>query len=167
MNTIAQRHAACCELVQDVACSAGEVRLKVVGASMLPAIWPGDLITVLRCNFAELQPGQIVLYCRDGKLTAHRIQHLAGDSLITRGDSIPSFDPPITSTEIVGHVAGISRADRAVNPEFTLWRRTFSSILRNSDLCMKATLFVSRRLLRTWNRPMVPMSASSLSSAKQ
>lgn len=167
MNADAQRHAACCELVHDVACSAGEVRLKVVGASMLPSIWPGDAITVRRCNFAELQPGQIVLYRRDGKLTAHRIQHLAGDRLIARGDSVPSFDPPIHATEIVGQVVGVSRAGRAVNPEWHLWQRVFSSILRNSNLCMRATLFVSRRLFRTRNKPTVPMSPPPLPAAKR
>ena len=38
-----------CELVADVARAFGEVRLRVTGASMLPAIWPGDiLVTVQR-----------------------------------------------------------------------------------------------------------------------
>ena len=71
MTQQTQRHAVCCELIQDVARTTGEVRLRVTGASMLPAIWPGDLLTVRRCDLSELEPGQIALYRRDGKLTAY------------------------------------------------------------------------------------------------
>ena len=151
MSPETQRHAVCCELVHDVARSAGEVRLKAGGASMLPAIWPGDLITVRRRDLPELKPGQIVLYNRDGKLTAHRIQQLFGDHLITRGDSVPCFDPPVQADEIVGQVVSISRDGRDFRPEQRLWQRIASWILRSSDLLMRITLYLSRRLRSTWD----------------
>ena len=150
MNRETQRHAVCCELVHDVACSSGEVTLMVRGASMLPAIWPGDVVTVRRCDFAELRAGQIALFHRDGKLTAHRIQSIDSNEIVTRGDSIACFDAPVRPGEIVGRVESIRRGGSTFNPEQRLWQRVAAGILRNSDLCMRATLFVSRRLRPNW-----------------
>ncbi len=151
MNLEAQRHDACCELVHEVADAAGEVRLKVAGASMLPAIWPGDVITVRHCELAALKPGQIALFRRDGKLTAHRVQQLSGGRLITRGDSVPTFDPPVEANEIVGQVIAISRAGITVRTDQAFWQRAVSSLLRRSDLLMRGTLYLSRRLRRSWD----------------
>ena len=62
-----QRPALGCELVAEVVRSFGEVRLKVTGGSMLPAIWPGDVITVRRrdltaprCRIGRRAPAGIV-----------------------------------------------------------------------------------------------------------
>lgn len=167
MNPEAQRHAVCCELVHDVASSAGEVRLRVTGASMIPAVWPGDVITVRHCDLAELQPEQIVLFRRDGKLTAHRIQLVSSDHLITRGDSLPCFDPPVEPSEIVGRVVSISRGGRNIDPEQNFWQRVASSILRRSDFCTRATLYLSRRLRRTGEMRAPQASPSPLPAAKQ
>lgn len=166
METGTRSHAVCCELVSDVARSAGEVRLRVTGASMLPAVWPGDEVTVRRCELAELEPGQIVLYRRDGKLTAHRIQHLKSDHLIARGDSLPSLDPPVQPNEIVGRVVSISRGVRSVDPEQTFWQRVASAILRRSDFCMRVTLFLSRRLRRSSEVRTPGTSSSPLRAGK-
>jgi signal peptidase len=148
MNAETQLHALCCELVHDVARRAGEVRLQVTGASMLPAVWPGDVVTVRSCGLAELLPGQIALYRRDGKLTAHRIQHLSNDHLIARGDSLPCPDPPVKPWEIVGRVVSISRAGRLIHPEQAVWQRVASAILRRSELCKRITLHLRGRLRR-------------------
>jgi signal peptidase len=160
MNAEAQRNAVCCELVHDVAHSAGEVRLRVAGASMLPAIWPGDVITVRGCNLTELQPGHIALYRRDGKLTAHRIQELTSDHLIARGDSVPCFDPPVRANEIVGKVVSISRDGKILPLEQTFWHRAVSTILRHSDFLLRVTLYLGRRLRPFWD-PRSPWTRSS------
>ncbi len=146
MDAEAKRRAACCELVFDVARRAGEVRLKVTGGSMLPAMWPGDVVTVRRCNAAELQLGQIILFCRDGKFTTHRIARFAGDHLITRGDTLRPYDPPVRSSEVVGQVVSILRDGRSIRPEDSIRHRVVSSILRRSNLCKRITLRVSRHL---------------------
>ena len=140
MNAEAQRRAACCELVLEVARTAGEVRLKVTGASMLPTVWPGDVLTVQRCEMSELQPGQIVLYRRDAKLTAHRITSMAGDCLIARGDALPCCDPPVGAPEVVGRVVSIVRNGRSIHPEQLVWHRTLGWILRRSEVCARILL---------------------------
>ena len=145
MSEESERHAMCCELIHDVGRNSGEVRLKVTGASMLPAIRPGDVIRVQRCDLAELRPGQVVLFHRDGKLTAHRIQKVFTDHLIARGDSVKIADPPVKADEIVGNVVSTLRGSRIIDPAQTTWQLVASSILRNSDICLRITLFLYRR----------------------
>jgi signal peptidase len=139
-----QRSELGCELVADVARSFGEVRLKVTGASMIPSIWPGDVITVHH-NAASLQPGQIVLYSREGKLVAHRITRVRGDVLSTRGDSLPSSDPPIHAPDIVGHVISVVRNRHSVHLKQSSWQRAVSFTARHSDFCLRIILRVGMR----------------------
>jgi signal peptidase I len=150
MRAEAERHAVCCELVYEVACAAGEVTLKAAGASMIPAIWPGDILTVRRCEVSSLRPGQIILFRRVGKLIAHRIQTVDNDHLVTRGDSLRDFDPPVMESEVIGRVARIVRDNRTVEPALTIWKSMASYLLRQSDLLLRGTLFFSRRLCRSW-----------------
>jgi len=153
-----QRRALCCELVEEVARTAGEVRLKVTGGSMLPAIWPGDVIAVERCSFAELEPGQIVLYRHEGRLTAHRIQRISPSHVITRGDSVPSCDPPVGASGVVGRVASILRNGRAIQPGWSFFHRTVSSILRRSDCCTRVALRIALQVSRLGRSEEIPAS---------
>ncbi len=140
------RHAACCELVGDVTRTAGESRLRVTGASMLPAVWPGDVITVQRRSWPDLRPGQIVLFRRDDRLVAHRVLSMSDGRLITKGDSLVAVDPPVEESEIIGQVVWISRGGRTVPTEQRPWQRIGSSILSRSDFLMRVVLSIHRRL---------------------
>ncbi len=62
-----------CELAAEVIRSSGKLRLRATGASMLPSIWPGDVLTVSSEAVAETQPGDIILFEREGRLIAHRV----------------------------------------------------------------------------------------------
>ena len=150
-----QRAALQCELVADVARAFGEVRLKVTGASMLPAIWPGDILAVERQDSAELRPGQIVLCLRAGELMAHRMIRRTGDCLVTRGDSLLHSDPPVRASEVVGQVTCILRNGRRISPEQTFWQRAASFILRRSDFTTRMTLRLGRLLRRLAAREML------------
>ena len=66
MNAQAQREAACCELLHEVALRAGSARLRAWGASMIPAVWPGDVLLIEACQPSDLEPGAIALIRRDG-----------------------------------------------------------------------------------------------------
>lgn len=136
------------ELVAEVASKFGEVSLKVTGASMIPAIWPGDVITIRRCETAELRPGQIVLLRRGGQLVAHRIVWIRDDSVITRGDSLLLDDPPVNAFNIVGEVVSIDRYGRFLRPRQSFSQRTGSFILRRSGLCLRMTLRLGLRIRR-------------------
>lgn len=134
-----QRSEVACELVAEVARSFGEVRLKVTGASMIPSLWPGDIITVRR-DATSLKPGQIVLYRREGRLVAHRITRVRGDLLSTRGDSLPCDDPPIHAPDIVGQVISLVRHGCRVHLKQSVWQRAVSCTVRHSDFCLHMML---------------------------
>jgi len=54
-----------CELVADALRAGAETRIRVMGTSMLPALWPGDILVVRR-RAAAPSPGDIVLFCATG-----------------------------------------------------------------------------------------------------
>ena len=98
----------------------GTVRLKAWGASMLPSVWPGDLLTIQSAAQDEVVPGDIVLVMTDSRFFVHRLvaRRQDGDCLswITRGDAMPQNDPPAAASELLGRVVGISRASRSFVP---------------------------------------------------
>ena len=122
---------------------------------MLPAVLPGDVLNVRRCDLAGLNSGQILLFRRDGILTAHRIHHLDGNRIVTRGDSLAFFDPPVEAAAVVGRVTSISRGGRTVDPEQTLWQRIAAFLLRHSDFCLRATIYLHRHRQRPAAAPPV------------
>jgi signal peptidase I len=141
-----------CDLVADVARQFGEVRLKVTGTSMLPSVWPGDILTVRRRSVAELLPGQIVLCYRNQGFVAHRLVGKLGDCLVTRGDSLSNEDRPFQNDEVLGEVVSILRNGRRVAPS-PLWLiRAGSWILRHSELCTRMLLRLRSLRNLSWAR---------------
>ena len=138
--TSAEGKAAKLDLAAELACRFGEVRLKVTGASMLPSLWPGDILTVRRRSVADLVPGQIVLCYRNQAFVAHRLVGKRGRSLITRGDSLPYYDRPFREDEVLGQVVGVLRHGRSIDPSPTWRLRAASWILRHSELCARVLL---------------------------
>ena len=157
MTTAADlRAAAHRELLAEVARNFGEIRFKATGDSMLPSVWPGDLLTVRRQSFSEFRRGQIVLYERgaseNADLVAHRIVDFSGDrgprQLITRGDSLPYDDAPVHEDQILGRVVSISRNGRPIDLDFTRSRRIAAWVLRRSDLAGR--VFLRFTSIRIW-----------------
>jgi signal peptidase I len=104
------------ELFLELLRSSRHARLAVTGVSMLPAIWPGDILEVHRQSLAEILPGDVVLFMRKGGFAAHRVVEKAGEQdrtlLITRGDTLRVPDPPVTPQELLGRVTAILRGGR-------------------------------------------------------
>lgn len=148
MDVELQHLAVGCELVADVARNFCDVCLKVTGASMMPAVWPGDVLHIRRSALAELQPRQILLYRCDRRLIAHRIVRIDGDRLITRGDALQCEDPPVREADIVGQVICIVRNGRQINAKQSFRLRVGSAILRRSVFCLRITLCLGRLMRR-------------------
>jgi signal peptidase I len=129
------------ELAVEVARTFGRLRLRVTGTSMMPAIQPGDLLSIDRVNLRDTSPGEIVLFARGGRLFAHRIVHASGgDSdpcLVTRGDRLIETDPPVFQSELLGRVTSIERAGTQVRSRAGSWldgpNRVLGCFLRSSD----------------------------------
>jgi hypothetical protein len=98
----------------------GTVQLKAWGTSMLPAVWPGDLLTIESGAPDEVVPGDIVLVLRDQRFFIHRLVEAplgeACVSWITRGDAMLDDDPPAAALDLLGRVTGIRRGHRSFVP---------------------------------------------------
>jgi signal peptidase I len=107
-----------CNLIGDAVREFGCIRLRVSGASMLPAIRPGDLVTVESVKVEEISPGEIVVFACEGRLVCHRVTAIAGNAgeplLATRGDRARRDDPLVSSSELLGRVTQIERGHRRV-----------------------------------------------------
>ena len=132
----------------------GEARLRVTGSSMLPTVWPGDLVAVRRQGMGEIRRGHVVLFVRDGRFFAHRvvgkIRREDGTLLVTRGDRLKENDPPVSAAELLGRVTGVIRGSRCLVPRFTFWRRIGSWLLCRSELGTRMALRLASREPFTW-----------------
>src|SRR5512146_278253 len=110
-GAVAAPHSIACELVRDLVAQNGAAQVRVYGCSMLPAVWPGDILHIQRTPAERLAVGQIVMFYRDGGLVAHRICEIsrAPWSFITQGDHLPIPDSPVRPEELIGLAVAITR----------------------------------------------------------
>ena len=90
------------------------VRMRVQGESMLPALWPGDIVEIAPCIISGLRAGEIVLAWRDGRLFLHRfVSRCDLGSFLLCGDSMPSPDRPFPQEALLGRLVGRVNGGRA------------------------------------------------------
>src|SRR5271169_6094773 len=104
------------DLAAEVLRSGGTIRLQALGASMLPTIWPGDVLSVESKPGKRAIPGDIVLVARDQRFFIHRLIEKRSSQCITRGDSMPRNDAPVAEAQVLGKVSAIHRIRRDVVP---------------------------------------------------
>jgi hypothetical protein len=86
----------------------GRLRLRVHGESMLPALWPGDVVDIASCSMKDVRPGDIVLALREGRFFLHRLAALGTmDGFRLRGDSMPGCDPQFPPEAFLGRLTRI------------------------------------------------------------
>jgi signal peptidase I len=145
-------------LVEEVVRSIGEVRLRVFGTSMAPAMLPGDLVSIRRASLDEISLGEVVLFRQNGRLFVHRVVgrnevSAAGNPeeplLITRGDRLRHDDPPVSSRELLGRVVSIERNNRKIELAPHGSNGLFARLLRASE---HAT-YLYLRLAACWRTP--------------
>ena len=143
-----------CELVAGSLRAGHEVRVRVAGSSMVPALWPGDELLVRGLVLAEPSRGDLLLFVRDGRLCTHRLvdwlDHAGAARLITRGDAAPQCDPPVAPSEILGTVASITRGGREIPISLSPARRLLSFGIRHSDFIRRAALKIHSVRRRSW-----------------
>jgi signal peptidase I len=97
-------------LMADALRLSGRLRLQVHGESMLPALWPGDVVEIASCSLEDVLSGEIVLARRDGRLFLHRlVSTCKPDGFLLRGDSMPGSDPQFPAKALLGRL--VSKAD--------------------------------------------------------
>lgn len=113
----ATRQAIRCEVAAEALRASGKLRLRVFGGSMLPSIWPGDVLLVRRAAPADMSPGDLILYAREGDFLVHRIVKKGEDTFTTRGDSLRVNDEPVPFSQALGKVAMIERSGAQFAPK--------------------------------------------------
>jgi hypothetical protein len=110
---------------------------------MVPAILPGDVLSIRRASLGEISAGEAVLYARTGRLFVHRvvdrISAATADGpeelrLVTRGDRMRRDDFPVSPSELLGRVVTIERDDRRVEFPACASSSLVARALRSSDL---------------------------------
>ncbi|MEM2472860.1 MAG: signal peptidase I [Sulfolobales archaeon] len=77
----------------------------VVGYSMVPTIYPGDLLIISR---AEPRVGDVVIWCSSALFcVVHRIIEINGSSVVTKGDANLVPDEPISAQAIKGKAIAV------------------------------------------------------------
>lgn len=105
--------AAAPQLIADVLASAGRVRFRALGSSMVPAVRSGDELTIERCPLEAVRLGDIVLTRQGARLVAHRLirkeRNSGGMGLVTRGDALWHADPVQPASALLGRAVGSRR----------------------------------------------------------
>jgi hypothetical protein len=104
-------------LAADVLRASGRLRLRVRGESMLPVLWPRDVVEIKACSIEEAKPGDIVLALRDGRFFLHRLLARCRPSgFLLQGDSMPAPDPQFPDDALLGRLTG--REDRCAGQNY-------------------------------------------------
>jgi signal peptidase I len=141
-------HALKCELAGEVLRSSGTLRLRVMGWSMLPVVWPGDTLVIERVENGTVSEGDIILFRRDRRFFAHRVvgkSSAAGDAqLLTRGDALAQADPPVGDRDLLGKVTFIIRNGKCIEPSRTprFSERAVSALVRSSEIAARVVVGV-------------------------
>lgn len=80
-----------------------------LGDSMYPTIIQYDLVLVIpRPLFDRINVGDIIVYRSGDYFIIHRVIHIEGGMLVTKGDNVPYTDPPIYTSQVWGKVATVN-----------------------------------------------------------
>jgi hypothetical protein len=125
-------------LAAEVLRTTGTVRLAALGYSMLPTLWPGDLLTIEAKSFDQVQVGDVVLFAREDRFFIHRIlckKDLEGRTyLVARGDAMPEADMPVYPGELLGKAISVEYDDETFAiPACSGLRRQVGLLLAHSD----------------------------------
>ena len=106
------------DLAAEVLHRFGEVRFIAHGSSMIPSIYPGDLLTVRSDAPSESRRGEIVFFLLGGRPFVHRVMRKWPErnriAFATRGDALPKEDPSVDASQLLGRVTAIQRRGKYV-----------------------------------------------------
>jgi hypothetical protein len=111
---------------------------------MLPAVWPGDTLTIERAGNDAVSEGDIVLCARDRRFSAHRLVRKSEPeaAILTRGDAMPQLDPPVPNHDLLGKVTMIERNGKCIAPRrsLRLSERAIAVLIRHSSLAARVAI---------------------------
>ena len=157
--------------------NAGKFRLAAFGYSMLPTLWPGEVLTIQAQSFDQVRPSEIVLFSREGRFFIHRVVRKLKmgpeGKLITRGDALPSVDASVSGMDFLGRVVSVRRGEQEVPvPACSRSRRwiglalTYSVRLRSLALRLRPWWTGTTFGKENWRPEQHPCSKSSGGASK-
>lgn len=119
----------------------GRLRLRVYGESMLPALWPGDIVEVEACGVSEAGRGDIVLAAGCGRLYVHRfLGHCPDGGFVLRGDSMARPDPVFTPDAFLAKLVSAASPRRKSGFLARKWSRALGLVLCYCGLARRLAL---------------------------
>lgn len=110
-------------LAQELLMNSGRVQIRALGLSMLPCIWPGDVLTIQsvetrtdNAQTVDINTGDIVAAKRNGRWVVHRVAGRSATHVVTRGDCIPGNDSPVHIEDVIGKVVLVTRGNEQFVP---------------------------------------------------
>ena len=152
------------------------VRLCVHGESMLPTLWPGDVVEIESCSIEDVRPGDIVLALRDDRLVLHRLlAPCTPNGFLLRGDCVPGPDPVFPPEALLGRL--VRRADEgrtaSARPRFggkwfgAEWSRAVGTLFCYCSVARRLALKLHGRWKASQREFQNSEHAADLSSAEQ
>jgi len=106
------------DLASEVLRTSGGLRFAALGGSMVPTIFPKDILIVRRETARSARTGDVVLFFRESRFCAHRLVEKTEEggrlSLVTRGDALAQNDAPVTEDEMLGCVEAVVRGQKRI-----------------------------------------------------
>ena len=166
------RNAVHLELAAETLQQSSEVRFVARGTSMLPAIVPGDCLTLKSFGPCEVPSyGEALLVRRDGEFRIHRLVRVLDNTpqhiYILRGDALLQDDPPVSRSQILGRVTSLQRDGKSfpLTATSTLPQRLLRFFVRHSSAA--AALLIRWHELRAGHSlRQDPFSAASFDSVE-
>lgn len=118
----------------------GYLRLQVSGASMLPSLWPGDVVKIESCPVEEVGRDEIVFAFRNSRFFLHRFVAGDGNGFVTRGDSMPAPDPAFPANALLGRLVSVNRDGQEVEISCRPWTRMIGLLFCHSSIARRAAL---------------------------
>jgi len=113
---VIRTHVEKCGVAAAILSSFGQVRFRVVGTSMIPTVWPNDVVTIGHVDVLSIRPSQIVLVRVEYGFVLHRVVRCDSKSLTSRGDSVGFEDPPVGLDQVLGRLIEIERGGVSLKP---------------------------------------------------
>jgi hypothetical protein len=149
------------------------VRGKIHGESMLPTLWPDDVVEIESCLPEDVRPGEIVLAQRDDRLVLHRlVGPCTPNGFLLRGDCVPGCDPQYPPEALLGRLVRSAGQGRAVSalalrPGFGVkWSRAVGMLLCHCGLARRLALKLHGRQETSVREFRNPEPAADLGSAE-
>lgn len=100
------------EMVRAALAAGRTARVPVTGTSMLPTI-PAGTVVVEPVDVDRVAVGDVIAYQHGTGVIVHRVVGLRAGQLVTAGDNMQLYDPPVPRAAVLGRVRGAARPDVA------------------------------------------------------